>query len=598
MKSDYKNSASVTLAIFPFENLTEGNRLAIFCKSFCIDLITELSRFRQFQIIAYQSVKDLQVAHSIENTAFSQLNTDYFIQGSFRNDEEQIRINAQLINSHTHHLVWANRFEGKSDDLIEMQENLLREVAASLQQQLNYDLLSHIRKRPKVKLKAYECWLYGIEELKKGSLASDLKAREYFQQAIDIDPEYSLAYSGMSLTYFNEWSCQLWERWEVSQNGACTWAEKAIELDEQNYVAAFVLGRVFLYEGAYESAEYYLHKSLRLNANDPDSLIQIASCFTFLGYGKEAFRLYEKALRLNPANAASYYPVGVFILLELGEIEKAVSLVMQTHTYRWVDAEAFFAAAYYHLGDYDKMNYYWEKFLNTYKKVIHQGKDGTSKEAIEWMMKVNPYRGKTNLAPFWKYISQGEIEMGVSKEPETPQKNLQPNGFLKEGELWKCSFEGASVYLAEVKGFYDLQKLLAHPGQPFHCAELMGMALTAEGEPLIDEKAKRAYQKKILDLQEEISQSEADNDFERSGRLQEEYEQMLEHLSQSLGLQGKIRKSGNPVEKARSAITWRIRNAISKIEKVHLSLGKHLSNSIKTGTLCSYVPEKNIDWIF
>ena len=85
---------------------------------------------------------------------------------------------------------------------------------------------------------------------------------------------------------------------------------------------------------------------------------------------------------------------------------------------------------------------------------------------------------------------------------------------------------------------------------------------------------------------------------EKANALREEYDQLVDHLSKSLGLGGKIRKTDSPVERARSAVTWRIRSAIKKIEKAHPSLGKHLSKSIDTGTFCSYSPEKEYDWVF
>ncbi len=92
-------------------------------------------------------------------------------------------------------------------------------------------------------------------------MAYDLRARDHFKKALEIQPDYSLGYIGMSLTYFNEWSCQLWDRWDVCKTGAYEWAQQAIELDDQNYVAAVVPGKIFLYEGSYETAEYYIRKS-------------------------------------------------------------------------------------------------------------------------------------------------------------------------------------------------------------------------------------------------------------------------------------------------------------------------------------------------
>jgi len=591
-----KSNKTITIAILPFENLSAGNEMEIFCRSFCIDLITELSYFRQFQILAYQSVMSLDEKPELLSEKLSELNVDYLVQGSFRNHKNQIRINAQLFESKVNRLVWGNRIEGKFSDLINLQERLLKEIVASLQQQLNYDLLNQIKQKKNVTLKAYEYWLYGVDELKKGSVANDSQARAFFEKALALEPQYSLAYSGMSLTYFNEWSCQLWDRWELSQNGASAWAQKAIELDEQNYIAAYILGRVFLYEGAYESAEYYLRKSLTLNSNDPESLIQIASCMTYLGYGIEALQLYEKTLKLNPVNAENYIPIGAFINFELGEYDKAVALAVKTRIRRWVDTDAFYAAIYFHLGDFDQMLNHWSAFISAFNKTINKGNEATTEEAVAWMMNINPYKHETNLLPFWDHITNRKIKGKKGKALPFEYDGNGMNVFEKRSDLWEYCFDGKKGYLAEAKGFHDIYKLIMNPRQPFHCTELMEVAVVEEGTPLIDAEAKRQYQQKIRDIQKDISEAEEYNDYARSAQLHMAYEEVLSHLSKSLGLRGVPREKGNTVEKARSAITWRIRNSISKIEKVNAPLGKHFSNSIKTGTFCAYSPEQDIDW--
>jgi hypothetical protein len=117
------------------------------------------------------------------------------------------------------------------------------------------------------------------------------------------------------------------------------------------------------------------------------------------------------------------------------------------------------------------------------------------------------------------------------------------------------------------------------------------------GGRVIDETARNQYKDRILDLQEELADAERMSDFIRFEKVQEEYDRLIEHLSQALNLKGKIRKTGSTVEKARSAVTWRIRSAVARIEQYHPQLGAHLSNSIKTGTLCSYKPERQVRWI-
>ena len=582
MEASNQNS-EVSLAIFPFENLTEHNGMDVFCKSFYIDLVTELSRFRQFKIFPYESVQNSE-----------RLSTDYIISGSFRHQNDLLKINAQLINNRNSHVAWADRYEGEKDAILSIQEDMLKHIVSSLQLQLNHDLLVHTRKKSSVKFTAYEHWLYGMEELKRGSLEADEKARIHFQQAIEIDPAYSLAYSGMSQTYFNEWSCQLWERWDVCQQGAFKWAKKAIDLDEQNHVAALVLGRVYLYEAQYEIAEHYLKRALHLNSNDADNLIQISSCFAFLGYFKEAEELYLKALQLNPLNAYHYHAVGMLIAFEQGQFEKAITLGLKAKMI-WVDFPALMAAAYFAVSDFDNMHRWWQTFLQGFQKKILNGGDIDEEQALQWIINVNPYKIQTKQLRFFEFISGKNIAM--SSRVFTKVAPREKNYFLKEHDLWQISFEGKLIRATEVKGFCDLIKLLKNPEKQFHCTELMGSGVDMKAESVFDEKAKRSYQKKILEIQEEIRWSENNNDLERTTTLHKEYDEIVEHLTSSLGIKGRIRKSHDTLDKTRSAVTWRIRNAIQKIEKNHPILGKHLSMSVKTGLFCSYNPEKPIQWI-
>jgi TolB-like protein/tetratricopeptide (TPR) repeat protein len=586
----------ITLTVLPFEDLSHKKELGIFCRSFSNDLVTELSRFRQFQVISMPS--PAAADNDFQSTkTFDYLKSDYFIQGTFRCDKDLVRINVQLYNSDTHQMIWGNRLEGSVTALTEIQDNLVTEIIGILQHQIHSDLLSRIRKRQKVDLKAYEHFLYGMEEIKKGSVESDMIAREHFAKAIEMQPDYSLAYTGMSLTYFNEWSCQLWDRWEISKNGAYEWAQKAIELDDHNSVAAMVLGKIFMFEGSYDTAEYYFRKSLLLNPNDPETILNIAVCFIFMGFEKESLELHERAIRLSPMNADKYSPYGIFIFFELGEFEKAAALLRQNPNVKIADADAYYAAIYYYLNQPEKMHTHWNTFLETYRRLISKGKDFTTQEAIEWINKIGPYRYKTNLNEFLHYITNESNATVATQKSPTGRKNGRNNLFVKDSAAWKVSYDGALVQVPELKGFYDLQKLLIEPRQLFHCAELMGSRIDGKGEKLIDDKARKMYQDKILELQNDMHIAEQHSDYSQVERLQGEYDQLIDHLSKSLGLKGKSRETGGTVEKARSAITWRIRNAIARIEQYHPPLGAHLANAVKTGTLCSYQPEREVDWI-
>jgi len=217
-------------------------------------------------------------------------------------------------------------------------------------------------------------------------------------------------------------------------------------------------------------------------------------------------------------------------------------------------------------------------------------------EVSEWLMKINPHKNRSNLEGFLRFISEGSFQSNEQKNWQPPSSNVE-SYFLREGSGWKLSFENSTVQLPEVKGFYDIQKMLSQPRQLFHCAELMGNVVTERGEKLFDATAKKQYEKKIAELQADIREAEQRNDFSQTEKLQEEYDKLIEYLSQSLGIRGKVRESNNPVEKARSAVTWRIRSAIARIESQHPRLGAHLSNAIKTGSFCSYQPDRKNSWV-
>ncbi|MFP3921577.1 MAG: hypothetical protein ACLFPA_04915 [Dichotomicrobium sp.] len=82
----------------------------------------------------------------------------------------------------------------------------------------------------------------------------------------------------------------------------------------------------------------------------------------------------------------------------------------------------------------------------------------------------------------------------------------------------------------------------------------------------------------------------------RAEKHQAELDQLIEELSRALGIGGRDRRLGSLAERARSTVTWRIRHAITRIERDHPQLGRHLANSIRTGTFCSYQPERRIAW--
>mgnify|MGYP001606093602 FL=1 len=163
--------------------------------------------------------------------------------------------------------------------------------------------------------------------------------------------------------------------------------------------------------------------------------------------------------------------------------------------------------------------------------------------------------------------------------------------------MWQLTFHTDLAKDKDSIHNHDIAKLKSNQKNQINSMELMGSILQENVDAeTIDGKAKNSYQKKIKSLLADIEDAQELNNSELVFKLEDDYESLVDHLTKSLGLAGKPRKIGSSVEKARSAVTWRVRSAIKKIEAVHPQLGKHLSNSISTGTFCSYKPELTVNW--
>ena len=171
--------------------------------------------------------------------------------------------------------------------------------------------------------------------------------------------------------------------------------------------------------------------------------------------------------------------------------------------------------------------------------------------------------------------------------------------FRRDGPLWTLAFDGRTVHLPDLKGLHDLARLLAAPGEDFHCLELAGAAgAPPQGDagPILDEQARADYRRRMQDLAEEIDLADAAGDTVRSEKAREELDTLTEAVAAAFGLGGRPRKAGDPAERARSTVTARIRSAVAKVEDAHPALGRHLRNSVRTGTFCSYRPERPGGW--
>ena len=190
-----------------------------------------------------------------------------------------------------------------------------------------------------------------------------------------------------------------------------------------------------------------------------------------------------------------------------------------------------------------------------------------------------------------------------------------------EGEYWTVAYDGQVLRLKDSKGLRYLAAIMRRPGREVLALDLASSDAVRpsvpshdEGElrdighldvgagagPQLDATARKAYAGRIRELQEELAEADRLHDAGRVDAVRAEQEFLEEQLASAVGLGGRDRDVGANAERARVAVTLRIKSAIQKIRNCHPSLGTHLAMTVKTGRYCSYEPDPKhvVAWIF
>jgi hypothetical protein len=192
--------------------------------------------------------------------------------------------------------------------------------------------------------------------------------------------------------------------------------------------------------------------------------------------------------------------------------------------------------------------------------------------------------------------------------------------FRLEGDFWRIGYQGQVAYLKSTRGLHCLACLLRRPGQECHvtdfishCQESPAAIQDAGPESLpcrgadpfgacqvLDPRAKAEYRRRVQELRAELELAQSYNDPERATRAREELDVIAQQLSSAIGLNGRDRRNGCPAERARSAVSKRIKEAIRRIGKELPALGHHLTARVRTGYFCAYDPhpEYPVHWTF
>lgn len=175
--------------------------------------------------------------------------------------------------------------------------------------------------------------------------------------------------------------------------------------------------------------------------------------------------------------------------------------------------------------------------------------------------------------------------------------------FRREGQMWTISFEGESVHMKDSVGLAYIARLLAEPHRDTPAVSLLAaragidpqVAAGSTGE-VLDDEARRAYQRRYTDLVEDLAEAEKNNDLGNIEKLQAEMDQLATELAGATGLGGRSRKKTD-AEKVRKSVSMAVARAIESIQAEHSPLARHLTAFISSGIVFRYSPDPSIEWL-
>lgn len=373
------DAEQVSIVVLPLDDLSGDPRDRHLCKGLTGDIITNLSRFRDFSVIAHYSANLIKHQQMSARDLYETLGIRYIMSGGLQRSGMKIRLQIELLEANTQHVIWAERFKGDLHDIFDFQDNITDLIAARLAMHIgDAERKRHLaQKLPD--LRAYGLILRGQNLSIQFRRETNFHARRLFEQATEIDPGYGRSYAAMSRTFNEEWRYAWTDKPERALDKAIELAQRAIEYDAWDARAHGALGYAHLYRKEHEEALAAYKRALELNPNDADLLVEMGDALSNTGNPDEAVKLINRSLLLNPFHPDWY-------LWSLGEahfygkrFEEAVKTFKGMRDQS--QAHRLLASSYAHLDQLDEARHHARQVLEAHPNF-----------SLEYWSKVPPNR--------------------------------------------------------------------------------------------------------------------------------------------------------------------------------------------------------------
>jgi TolB-like protein/Tfp pilus assembly protein PilF len=363
-------SAAKSVAVLPFANMSADSENEYFTDGMAEELINALSKIQSLRVASRTSSFAFKGKNEDITEIGRKLKVSTVLEGSVRKMGNKLRIAAQLINVADGYQLWSERFDRDMEDVFAIQDEISQAIFDALRVILSEGEKKAIERDRSVNVQAYEFYLRGRQFIHQWSRSGLEYARQMFRRAIEIDPDYALAYAGLadscSLLYMN---CDAREQNLTQGNAASrralelgpdlaeahlasglthslsmrfTEAERefefAMKLDPKLFEAVYHYGRARIAQGEFAEGAKLFERACALRPEDFQAPVFLSTCYLGMGMKDEAHAISRKALRLiderlalNPDDARACQ-LGATMAANLGEREAATDYARRALT--------------------------------------------------------------------------------------------------------------------------------------------------------------------------------------------------------------------------------------------------------------------------
>ncbi|MDA9982721.1 adenylate/guanylate cyclase domain-containing protein [Gammaproteobacteria bacterium] len=350
------------IAVLPFDNMSGDSEQEYFSDGITEDIITELSRFRELQVMARNSSFYYKGQAIKVQDVGRELGVSYVVEGSVRKAGNRVRVTVQMVEVESGTHVWAERYDRELEDIFAVQDEITQSIVSVLPNRLRSAMTEQVQHKSTESFSAYEYFLQG-RWVYINTGGTDPAAITMLDKAIDIDPTYAQAHAVLANLYaYSRFSLGVW--YGDPEIKARSYIDNALKFGKSDSTIHTMVGESYYWLGDFDQAKFHIERALQLNPHDVSTMLVYGATLSGEGNSKEGLRWIDKALEIDPHVSDFAWESKSECLYMLCEYEACLEVMMSwrdppPHTY------SHMAACYAQLGRMDEAYQAAARFRST-----------------------------------------------------------------------------------------------------------------------------------------------------------------------------------------------------------------------------------------